>query len=450
MTLREDQDDGAHWPCGYSRRIGMPQCHSACSSSRLPVFVITPTYERAVKSDGQPRDCHLARVAHAIDESGAVACWIVVEDAAQPSTSVQTVLRKYPGVKSVHFAHGPTRQFGNAQRGAGLQHVLDSEGPGMVVFADDDNLYDARYFDLIATAGAAAHSRGQDMLALAVGCLGPWRIERPYHISGRVVGWDASWIERRFPLDTAGFAVHTRALRDVPLFEATNPLTTALEAELAAATENGDSEETRHQLRARLERARRGQRYPDPAFGGETEFIETLVAPSGQPLSMSSISAACDDVLVFHDPPLHARAEELRSCVASRIRCCRYKCMCCLLGAYQVVQPFVLVCLLACVFVLGPPPLSGGTYTVASFFVLALEWERGVFRNSSCDLLLPSHALNGGAALAINLRHPFHAPCSPTSSCRMCWVYRAVERTVKMMREMRVAVVQSPFCLNCI
>ena len=72
--------------------------------------------------------------------------------------------RTFSGVKSVHFAHGPTRQFGNAQvlavcanlvrvqgkraqqvcvcmhasarthaharqRGAGLQHVLDSEGP---------------------------------------------------------------------------------------------------------------------------------------------------------------------------------------------------------------------------------------------------------------------------------------------------------------------------------
>ena len=75
-----------------------------------------------VKFDGQSRLAHLESIASTLQLVRNVT-WIVVEDGAAPNAEVARMLERLP-VETVYLHHGPTRSFGNDQRGVGLSHVL--------------------------------------------------------------------------------------------------------------------------------------------------------------------------------------------------------------------------------------------------------------------------------------------------------------------------------------
>ena len=340
----------------------------------MDVLVVTPTFSRLVKSDQQPRALHLARVGSAIQASGVVTCWCVVEDSDSVTDEVRDVLLGLPALKDivVHLAHGPTNQYGNAQRGAGLQHLLDKAHRGMIVFSDDDNLYDPEYYRQIARAPALA-------VALAVGLLGPHGVELPYAKAGRVVGWDCGWIERQWPLDTAGFAVHTSLLGKLQPFEtAGNGLIRSLE-------QRGEQRPARET--AMLAEARRGGLYPDLAFGGETEFLEAIGC---------KLHCMCENVYAFHDAKLCDTPEALRAATLTTTSTFRYVAVSEVLAWYSHCRSMKGV------------PATIVVLSILEFYILAglvvlfcaiCEIVRGPFRTSQlAELWFASHSLNVQAA----------------------------------------------------
>merc|ERR1712137_1198542 len=84
------------------------------------LFVITPTYDRMVKSDGKPRVVHLTRVANALRRATYAARihWIVVEDGAACLDDVTNLVQETrPALKGATYAHaGPSKVYGNLQR----------------------------------------------------------------------------------------------------------------------------------------------------------------------------------------------------------------------------------------------------------------------------------------------------------------------------------------------
>lgn len=93
-------------------------------------------------------------------------------------------------------------------------------------------------------------------MTMAVGNLGSNHVERPFAVNGMCVGFDSDWLERKFPVDTAGFAVHTSLTRKL----------------------------------------KQGW-YPNPEFGGETEFLQALEGPlEGSALQTNDLVVAADSV----------------------------------------------------------------------------------------------------------------------------------------------------------
>jgi hypothetical protein len=150
----------------------------------------------------------------------------------------------------LHF--GPTRCWGNAQREHALQCIKRNRIQGIVYLADDDNYYDSRIFaEIRQTSGVSV---------FPVGHLGPNGIERPVVQNGRIVGWDAAWPERKFPVDMAGFAFDAALLDDVS-----------------------------------------GTIFDYGARGGETELLEKLISSDEELMPLCNDCSLC---YVWHDQPL--------------------------------------------------------------------------------------------------------------------------------------------------
>lgn len=173
------------------------------------------------------------------------ATWVVVEDAAGRSPELAAFLPPY----AVHLHAGPTRDMGNFQRNAALEHVRDSGMLGVVYNADDDNMYDPRLFDEI--------TKTKRLSMFPVGNLGPHGVERPIVLNGRFARWDAGWPERKFPVDMAGFAFHSGLLRTI-----------------------------------------KGPPWTHTGRGGESEFVSRLV---DSPHDVEFLCERCTDVLVWHN-----------------------------------------------------------------------------------------------------------------------------------------------------
>lgn len=204
----------------------------------MGIIVVTATHNRPGR---MPMIGHLKSV---LDERDDVE-WIVVEDAAERDPELAEFLPPY----ATHLSFGPTRDMGNLQRNAALEHIWDSGLRGVVYNADDDNKYDPRLFDEIVK------TKGVSMFP--VGNLGPHEVERPIILNGRFARWDAGWAERKFPVDMAGFAFHSDLL-------------------------------------GRLQKpfwCHRGR-------GGESEFISKLV---GSVDEVEFLCNRCTDVLVWHN-----------------------------------------------------------------------------------------------------------------------------------------------------
>jgi hypothetical protein len=137
--------------------------------------------------------------------------WLVVEDGSAKDEIVEKLLGS-SGVQHRYFHVGPTNCWGNEQRNYALEYIKRNALKGVVYFADDDNFYDPKLF--------AEIRKTRRVSVFPVGHLGPSGIERPIIKKGRVVGWDAHWLERKYCVDMAGFAFHSDLLMkiDAPLW----------------------------------------------------------------------------------------------------------------------------------------------------------------------------------------------------------------------------------------
>ena len=308
--------------------------------------MITPTYDRVVKSDGKPRIAHLTRVANALRRATYAARihWIVVEDGAACLDDVTNLVQETrPALKGATYAHaGPSKVYGNLQRARGLEIVLkiacnaciqgDAAGAGgdagYIYFADDDNLYLSSLFDHLVIAGEHANrAPGVTPPVLFIPVIFSWcggsRVERPLVAiddTTVVVGFDAGWEERVWPADNAGFAVHSRHLAaqtkqpekgwfgvskysgvpGIPSDPGRLERLAALEKEvgLAATAAGGPLE----QLIGFQEPV--FLRYPQLDFGGESEFLESVLG--NKRILDKTLVRAVDifGLYMEHDPPV--------------------------------------------------------------------------------------------------------------------------------------------------
>src|SRR5579871_1258736 len=209
-----------------------------------PILVVTPTFDRPGRMAFLERCLATFRRIAGLH-------WIVVEDGALCSPAVAELLAA-SSVSHVYLAHGPTRAWGNAQRDLALRHIRDGGMQGVVYLADDDNYYQEPLF--------AELRKLRRVGVVPVGLLGPSGIERPILRAGRIVDWSAHWKSRRYPLDMAGFAF------DAALLQAMS-----------------------------------GPIWTYSARGGETEFLERLIA---SPDELEILCNGCRDCFVWHDLPL--------------------------------------------------------------------------------------------------------------------------------------------------
>lgn len=105
----------------------------------------------------------------------------------------------------------PNKGQGVAGRNVGIQwliqHYSGTQQPGVVYFADDDNTYDHRLF--------AELKKTRVVSVFPVGSIASFGLSTPIvnMTSGKITGFHDPWIGgRKFPLDTAGFAVDLQYL----------------------------------------------------------------------------------------------------------------------------------------------------------------------------------------------------------------------------------------------
>lgn len=161
------------------------------------LIILTCTYDRPGRMELLRRCIGCFKVANPLR-------WIVVEDAEGTDAEVAELLQA-SGLRHCYCADGPTRDKGHAQREKALQVVAEEGFEGIVYNADDDNWYDHRLFEELR--------RVRNVAVFPVGNLGPSGIERPVVQDGRLIGWDSGWVERKYPIDMAGFAFHSRRLQ---------------------------------------------------------------------------------------------------------------------------------------------------------------------------------------------------------------------------------------------
>jgi glycosyl transferase family 43 len=212
--------------------------------AETPLLIVTPTYARPLR---------LSFLKRCAEDFRAVAnlFWIVVEDGKDPAPDVAGLLSS-SGVANVYLTCGPTRAWGNEQRNRGLEYIRDRRLEGVIYLADDDNKYQKPLFDELRKIRRVG--------VMPVGCLGPWGIERPIINQGRIVGWDADWKSRMYPVDMAGFGFNAELLA-------------GLSGDLWA--HRGDS--------------------------GESQFIERLVGSANE---LEILCNDCRDCYVWHNVPL--------------------------------------------------------------------------------------------------------------------------------------------------
>ncbi|MDE2027461.1 MAG: hypothetical protein KGK03_11200 [Candidatus Omnitrophica bacterium] len=128
--------------------------------------------------------------------------WIVVEDDHGIDPAVKGLLEA-SGITHVYL-HIYSRSYGNAQKNLALTYIRDHDLKGIVYVADDDNVYDIRLFEEIR--------KTRKISVFPVGNLGPNGIERPILKGGKIVGWDADWRSRKYPVDQGGYAINAQLL----------------------------------------------------------------------------------------------------------------------------------------------------------------------------------------------------------------------------------------------
>jgi len=163
------------------------------------LIVITCTYERPLR---QRYVLRLIDVFKKIPDL----LWIIVEDDSTCSREINELLCA-SGIKYKYLAVGPTKDKGNAQKNLAINYIRENKLKGIVYIADDDNVYTKKLFQELRKVKRVA--------IFPVGNKGPSRIERPIIKDREIVGWDAAWLERKFPVDMGGFAFSSEAIMDL-------------------------------------------------------------------------------------------------------------------------------------------------------------------------------------------------------------------------------------------
>jgi hypothetical protein len=208
------------------------------------LLIVTPTYTRPLRLSFLNRCAEDFRVVSNL-------LWIVVEDAEEPAPEVAQLLSR-SSLDYVYLTCGPTRAWGNAQRNRGLEYIRDRRLEGVVYLADDDNKYQQPLFDELRKIKRIG--------VMPVGCLGPSGIERPIVHQGKIVGWDADWTSRIYPVDMAGLGFNAALLSEL----------------------SGDA-------------------WPHRGLGGESEFIERVVSSADE---LEILCNDCRECYAWHNLPI--------------------------------------------------------------------------------------------------------------------------------------------------
>jgi len=171
--------------------------------SDLPIiYLITPTYLRLTQKADLIRFIYTMRQVPRIH-------WIVIEDANEKSELIHR-LGKLSGFSFTHLNVKSVKnettgnKSGVLQRNLALSWIRNNTTPtdeGVVYFADDDNTYDIRLFELMRET--------KKVSVWAVALAGWCSFENMKVVDGKVVDWYVCWDPKRpFAVDMAGFAVN--------------------------------------------------------------------------------------------------------------------------------------------------------------------------------------------------------------------------------------------------
>ena len=142
-------------------QVGLTNATKTCKTFQKyqpTIFVITPTYTRAVQKAELTRQCQTFSLVNDIH-------WIVIEDSDTKTELVDKLLnrcsvnstllnRKTSSKLKKKVIGNKPKNRGAMQRNIGLEWLRDQYKPGeiegVVYFADDDNTYDTRLFDEVS------------------------------------------------------------------------------------------------------------------------------------------------------------------------------------------------------------------------------------------------------------------------------------------------------------
>ncbi|XP_037091902.1 uncharacterized protein LOC119112041 isoform X2 [Pollicipes pollicipes] len=184
----------------------------ATASALQRVYVITPTYPRAVQVP------EMTRLAQTLMLTSNV-FWVVTEDAPVLTPAITEILQR-SGLPHVHLLglkpekysrkdfKGPVPR-GVSNRMAAIEWLRKNAERGVFYFADDDNTYDYRLFEELAKTKRAS--------AFPVGLVTQFGLSTPVVENGVLTGFYDGWTGgRTFPMDMAGFAVSVEVLLQHP------------------------------------------------------------------------------------------------------------------------------------------------------------------------------------------------------------------------------------------
>lgn len=176
------------------------------------VYLITPTYHRLTQK------VNLVQMAQALMLDGGI-YWIMIEDTPNPP---DLGLRTFLYETGLPFAHltVPTEPLkeghrGVLQRNAGIDIVHEIGIPGLVYFADDDNVYDHRLFDQLRKIkgiglGASGFSGGSNFETCVLD-------ETTHKITRFVTNFTGREpVPRKFHVDMGSFTISTLLLFSKP------------------------------------------------------------------------------------------------------------------------------------------------------------------------------------------------------------------------------------------
>lgn len=183
------------------------------------VFVITPTYRRPTQM------ADMIRLGQTLRNDKAI-YWLVIEDQDHPSARIRALLER-TGLPFAHLAiHQEFMADGNKPNGRGifqrnkaLEVVEKLETGGVIFFADDDNAFDVRIFPQMRKVKRVGLSGVGFSAGMYERCLVDEK-------SGNITSFVTAWLGgRKFPVDMAGFGVHTDVLKEKhPRFRGDGPI----------------------------------------------------------------------------------------------------------------------------------------------------------------------------------------------------------------------------------